>query len=81
MNVSSVSHFHFTRMDNIQEIADAVQKGIQLIVRASFQQGKTRLTRLRCVSLELWASQMSMLYSMVTVVVYIRVYLIKEPKY
>ena len=68
-------------MDNIQEIADAVQKGIQLIVRASFQQGKTRLTRLRCVSLELWASQMSMLYSMVTVVVYIRVYLIKEPKY
>ena len=28
-------------MDNIQQIADAVQKGLQLIVRASVQQGST----------------------------------------
>ena len=34
-------------MDNIQQIADAVQTGLLLIVRASVQQGKTRLTRLR----------------------------------
>ena len=34
-------------MDNIQQIADAVQKGLQLVVRASVQQGSTRLTRLR----------------------------------
>ena len=32
-------------MDNKQQIADAVQKG--LIVRASVQQSRTRLTRLR----------------------------------
>ena len=36
-----------TPMDNIQQIADAVQKGRQLIVWASVQQGRTRLTRLR----------------------------------
>ena len=34
-------------MNNIQQIADAVQKGLLLIVRASVQQGRTRLTRLR----------------------------------
>ena len=34
-------------MDNIQQIADAVQKGLQLIVRASVQQARTRLTGLR----------------------------------
>ena len=34
-------------MDNIQQIADAVQKGLQLILRASAQQGSTRLRRLR----------------------------------
>ena len=34
-------------MDNIQQIADAVQKGLQPIVRASVQQGSTRLRRLR----------------------------------
>ena len=34
-------------MDNIQQNADAVQKGLQLIVRASVQQGSTRLRRLR----------------------------------
>ena len=34
-------------MDNIQQNADAVQKGLQLIVRASLQQGSTRLRRLR----------------------------------
>ena len=34
-------------MDNIQQIADAVQKGLELIVRASVLQGRTRLTRLR----------------------------------
>ena len=33
-------------MDNIQQIADAVQKGLELVVRASFQQDRTRLTRL-----------------------------------
>ena len=36
-----------TTMDNKQQIADAVQKGLQLIVRASVQQGSTRLRRLR----------------------------------
>ena len=35
------------RFDNIQQIAGAVQKGLLLIVRASFQQGRARLTRLR----------------------------------
>ena len=34
-------------MDNIQQIADAVQKGLQLIVWASVQQGRAWLTRLR----------------------------------
>ena len=34
-------------MDNIQQFADAVQKGLQLIVRASVQQGSTGLRRLR----------------------------------
>ena len=34
-------------IDNIQQIADAVQKGLQLIVRASVQQGRAGLTRLR----------------------------------
>ena len=34
-------------MDNIQQFADTVQKGLQLIVRASVQQGSTRLRRLR----------------------------------
>ena len=35
-------------MDNIvQQISDAVQKGLQLIVQASVQQGSTRLRRLR----------------------------------
>ena len=34
-------------IDNIQQIPDAVQKGLQLIVQASFQQGRARLTRLR----------------------------------
>ena len=34
-------------MENIQQITDAMQKGLKLIVRASFQQGTTRLTRLR----------------------------------
>ena len=34
-------------MDNIQQIADAVQKGLQLIAWANVQQGRTRLTRLR----------------------------------
>ena len=34
-------------MDNIQLIADAVQKGFQLIVREIVQQGSTRLRRLR----------------------------------
>ena len=47
-------------MDNRQQIADALQKGLQLIVPASVQQGGTRLTRL---SFELWAGQMSMLYN------------------
>ena len=37
-------------MDNIQQIADAVQKGLQLILRASAQQGSTRLRRL-CIEL------------------------------
>ena len=32
-------------MDNIQQIADAVQKGLQLIERESVQQGSTRLRR------------------------------------
>ena len=34
-------------MDNIQQVADAVQKGLELFVRASVQQGRTRQTRLR----------------------------------
>ena len=34
-------------IDNIQQIADAVQKGLQLIARASVQQGRTLLTHLR----------------------------------
>ena len=34
-------------MDNIQQIADAVQKGLQQIIRASVQQGSTRQRRLR----------------------------------
>ena len=34
-------------IDNIQQIADAVQKGLKLVVRASLQQGSARLTRLR----------------------------------
>ena len=34
-------------MDNIQQIADAVQQGLELIVRASVQQGSTRLRPLR----------------------------------
>ena len=34
-------------MDNVQHITDAVQKGLLQIVRASVQQGRTRLTRLR----------------------------------
>ena len=32
-------------MDNIQQIADAVQKGLKLAVQASVQQGSTRLIR------------------------------------
>ena len=39
--------FKLCSMDNIQQIADAVQKGLQLIVRASVQQGSTRQRRLR----------------------------------
>ena len=31
-------------MDNIQQIADAVQTGLELIIRAGIQQGRTRLT-------------------------------------
>ena len=34
-------------MENIQQIADAVQKGLWIIVRASVQQGRARLTCLR----------------------------------
>ena len=34
-------------MDNIQQIFDAVQKDLWLVVRASVQQGITRLTCLR----------------------------------
>ena len=34
-------------MDNMQQITNAVQKGLQLIVPASVQQGSTRQTRLR----------------------------------
>ena len=34
-------------MDNIQQIADAVQKGLQLVVWASVQQARTRLSCLR----------------------------------
>ena len=57
-------------MDNIQKIANAVQKGLQLIVWASVQQCRTRLTFLRnepyndslCTSLELRAGKISMLY-------------------
>ena len=63
-------------MDNIQQIADAVQKGLELIVRASVQQGRTKLTRLRnelysdsfesfhaVLSLEMRTGLMSMLLS------------------
>ena len=32
--------------DNIQQIADAMQKGLLLIVRVRVQQGRARLTRL-----------------------------------
>ena len=34
-------------MDNMQQMADAVRKGLLPIVRASVQKGRTRLTRLR----------------------------------
>ena len=34
-------------MDSMQQIADVVQTGLLPIVRASVQQGRTRLTRLR----------------------------------
>ena len=34
-------------MDNIQQNADAVEKGLELIVPASFKQGRARLRRLR----------------------------------
>ena len=37
-------------MDNIQQIDDAVKKGLQLIVGASVQQGSTRL---KCLRIEL----------------------------
>ena len=58
-------------MDNIQQFADTVQKGLQLIVRASVQQGSTGLRRLRIelcsdsfhAVRELRAGQMSMLYN------------------
>ena len=36
---------HTSCMDDIQKIADAVQKGLYLIVRARVQQGRIRLTR------------------------------------
>ena len=39
--------FNSSPMDNIQQISDAVQKGLRLIMRASIQQGNTRLRRLR----------------------------------
>ena len=35
------------QMDNIQQIADAVHKVLQLIVRGNVRQGSTRLRRLR----------------------------------
>ena len=35
-------------IDNIQQITDAVQKGLLQIVRASVQQGRTRLTLVYC---------------------------------
>ena len=41
------NQFALFTMDNIQQIADAVQKGLQLIIRASVQQGSTRQRRLR----------------------------------
>ena len=41
------SLFFIANIDNMQHIADAVQKGLQIFVRASFQQGRARLTRLR----------------------------------
>ena len=34
-------------MDNTQQMADALQKGLQLIVQDSFQESTTRLKRLR----------------------------------
>ena len=34
------------QIDNIQQIADAVQKGLLLIIRARLQQGRASLTRL-----------------------------------
>ena len=40
-------HFAATFMENIQQITDAVQKGLQLIVRACVQQVSTGLRRLR----------------------------------
>ena len=43
--------YFLIKMDNIHQITDAVQKGLQLIVPASVQQGSTRQTRLRT---ELW---------------------------
>ena len=43
--MQKVMRFLCSLMDNIQQITDAVQKGILLIVRASLQQ--TRLRRLR----------------------------------
>ena len=44
-------------MDNIQQIADAMQKGLELIFQASIQEGSTRLGR--CVSLELRAGKIT----------------------
>ena len=49
---SDLVHWSINVMDNMQQNADAVQKGLQLIVRASVQQGRTRLRRLR---IELWS--------------------------
>ena len=45
--VHEVTLIQDASIDNIQQIADTVQKGLLLIVRASFQQGRARLTRLR----------------------------------
>ena len=44
---SAVVTLWLISMDNIQKIADAVQKGLQLIARASVKQGRASLTRLR----------------------------------